>query len=95
MSDSQFLFDSSGNWIAFRLDQFVWDADMNWIGWLPWDDGHIVSVRGDYIGDIHPGDRLFRNSYSPYRGYPGYPGFVGYSGLPSGCSDVNLKQFRT
>jgi len=30
----QNLFDSSGNWIAFRTEGFVYSPD-DWIGWLP------------------------------------------------------------
>lgn len=32
----QFLFNSSGEWIAFRQQQHVFDERSNWIGWLPW-----------------------------------------------------------
>lgn len=32
----QYLFNSSGEWTAFKLNNFVYDTDGNWIGWLPW-----------------------------------------------------------
>jgi hypothetical protein len=96
------LFNSSGAWIAYRVDQtWVWSSDGKWIGWCPWPDdpGCVVTVQGKYLGHI-VGDRLLRKSFEPYRGYPGYPGhpghpgypgypgFAGYARPPLGMSDV-------
>jgi hypothetical protein len=49
----QFLFNSSGEWIAFRQDRFVWDKDSELIGWLPWDDVDVVTIDGEYLGTIY------------------------------------------
>ncbi len=78
----QFLFSSSGRWIAFRKGKYVFDTDGKWVGWLPWGDGDVVDTQGQYLGTIFPGDRLYRVSNRRYRGYPGYPGFPGYHGYP-------------
>jgi hypothetical protein len=98
----QHLFNSSGNWIAFRRGKYIFDRSGNWIGWLPWDDGYIVDKNGNYFGTIFSGNRLYRYMNAPYRGYPGYsgypgypgyPGYVGYAGyspLPLGVVDVSL-----
>ena len=106
--DVQHLFDSQGNWIAFRRGEHVFDPGGDWIGWLPWDDGEIVDAHGEYLGTIvdRDGSRLYRFRDHPYRGYPGYkinPGYPGYPGHPgsassdyppSGADDVNLLEVR-
>ena len=98
----QYLFDSSGDWIAFRVGPFVYDADGEWIGWIPWDDEYVVDMDGGYLGTIFPGDRLYKIRDVPQRrypghpghpgshDYPGYPGFQGLAPLPPGAEDVDL-----
>lgn len=98
----QYLFDSSGDWIAFRVGTFIYDTDGEWIGWLPWDDDYVVDIDGRYLGTIFPENRLYKIRDVPqraYPGYPGYPGFQGYPGypgfqglapLPPGAEDVDL-----
>jgi hypothetical protein len=76
------LFDSAGNFIAFRRGQYVWNARGEWIGWLPWEDGDVVSRSGDYLGTIFPGARLYRRTDWLYRGQPGRPAYPGYPGDP-------------
>jgi hypothetical protein len=45
---TEFLFDSRGNWIAFRREQdrFGFDANGGWIGWLQWEDNDVVDTNG-------------------------------------------------
>ena len=78
----QFLFSSSGRWIAFRKAKYVFDSNCQWIGWLPWGDDVVVDVQGNYLGTIFPGNRLYRVLNQRYRGYPGYPGHPGHPGYP-------------
>lgn len=84
---ANFLFDSSGDWIAWRRtteDKFLFNDDGDAIGWFPWGDDDAVDVDGEYLGTV-VGNRLYRKHYQPYRGYPGYPGLPGLSrlsGLP-------------
>ena len=82
------LFDSRGNWIAFRKGKYVYDSDGHWIGWLPWKDDVVVDRDGAYLGTIVKKKRLYRLAASPYRGYPGY---AGYDSPPLGAEDVNLS----
>jgi hypothetical protein len=56
----QHLFDSSGNWIAFRKDKYVFDRNGAWVGWLPWRDEYVANTSGAYLGTIFPDDRLYR-----------------------------------
>jgi hypothetical protein len=78
----QFLFNSNGDWIAFRIDKYVYNTDGKWIGWLPWDDGDVVTVRGEYLGTITEKNRFFYYTGKPNRGYPGTPAYPGYPGVP-------------
>lgn len=92
-SNFQYLFNSSGEWIAFRVNRFLFNTNGHWIGWLPWNDMEIVDKKGNYLGHIFPSNRLYKKYYSPYReypGYPGYPGFTGYSPLPLGAGDIDI-----
>jgi hypothetical protein len=104
MSSIHHLFDSSGEWIAFRIGKNIYNPDADWIGWLPWNDTDVVTTNGDYLGTISNENRIYHFSNKPYRSYPGYPGFPGYPGyprypefagylpLPSGAGDVKIPK---
>lgn len=98
----QYLFDSTGDWIAFRVGKYVYDTEGEWIGWTPWEDEYVVDTEGRYLATIFPGNRLYRirdvpqranPGYPGYPGtaeYPGYPGFQGVAPLPAGTEDLDL-----
>lgn len=105
---ADFLYDSSGDWIAWRRtigDQFLFNDGGDAIGWFPRGDTDAVNMNGDYLGTV-VGNRLLRKDYQPYRGYPGYPGYPGYAGYPgypgyagyfstpSGFADVAKSQLK-
>src|SRR5687767_13120157 len=72
----QDLFNSKGEWIAFRVGRYVFDNRLNWIGYLPWDDDEVVSADGfqRYYGHIHPGDRFYRlSAHATTRPYDSPP----------------------
>lgn len=91
----QFLYNSSGKWIAFKLDNYLYSSKAKWIGWFPWNDEHAVDKKGKYLGSIFDEDRFYKLNSFPYRGYPGYPGHPGYPGYggykprPSGTTDFS------
>ena len=80
----QYLFDSEGEWIAFRKGNFLFTPMGTWLGWFPWGDDYAVDPRGDYLGTIYLGERLYRFADAEYRGYPGGPEDPGYQGYPGG-----------
>lgn len=66
-SNLTYLFNSDGDWIAFRIGNFIYNSDANWIGWFPWNDEHAVDTAGKYLGSIFPGRRFYRITYSALR----------------------------
>jgi hypothetical protein len=69
----QFLFDSKGMCIAFRIRKYIFNTNGYWIGWLPWNDKDVVTPEGKYLGAIVKGDHFYYSDKQD-RGYPGYPG---------------------
>ena len=49
----EYLFDYSGNWIAFKIGKFLYNEDGDWIGWFPYDDKIAVDTDGEYLGAIY------------------------------------------
>ena len=93
---TEYLFNSSGQWIAFKRDKYVFDTNGNWIGWTPWNDGDVCAPNGEYLGTITQNKRLYRFYAQPNRGYPGYPGYPdypGYPGYPGYANDSPLPPF--
>lgn len=99
----QYLFDSRGDWIAFRRGNMLFDVDGDVIGWLPWDDGEAVNPRGHYLGTIVPDDRLLfaepmHATAPPFPEYPVSPELPpipkprGYSPLYEATRDVQLRK---
>lgn len=79
----QYLYNSVGEWIAFRVGQFVWDSECNWMGWMPFDDDTVMTPDGDYLGAVVQGDLLLRQSNPPRCGRPARPGRPGRPGRPA------------
>ncbi|PVC80749.1 hypothetical protein DBP19_35180 [Streptomyces sp. CS090A] len=89
----QYLFDSSGAWIAFRIGQYVWDEDCEWVGWCPFNDEKVFTPDGDYLGSILENDRLAREVRTPRYsrvGRPGRPGRPGCPGRPGRLGRIML-----
>ena len=80
--DFQYLFNSRGNWIAFRLGKYMFDSKGRWIGWTPWDDDHVVNKEGKYLGTVWEDKRLYYFEGETNRGPPGNPGPPGSPGPP-------------
>ncbi len=78
----QYLFNSRGEWIAFRHGQGVFDKRCNWIGWLPWGNHEVATQVGDYSGTIVDVNRFYYFADRPHRPNPGYPERPTYPALP-------------
>ena len=80
-----YLFDYSGNWIAFKMGKYLYNKNGDWIGWFPYNEKIAVDTNGEYLGTIYNINRLVfdtHQSHIPYPGYPGNPGYPGYPGSP-------------
>jgi hypothetical protein len=78
----QHLFNSSGEWIAFRQGSDVFDEKCNWVGWLPWGDTTVANQEGDYLGTIVNTDRLYYLDNRPQRAHPGHSNYSIYPVYP-------------
>lgn len=57
--DVEFLFNSQGAVVAFRHERDVFDLDLCWLGWAPWNDGDVFDPAGEYLGTITSAGRLY------------------------------------
>ena len=101
MKPDNYLYNSKGEYIAFKSGRYVFNSKNEWIGWLPWNNNEIVNREGDYIGTLI-NDRLFSFSrrelkehpgFIAFPGHPGFisdPGFGGCTSLPPFAKDVDL-----
>ena len=76
----QHLFNSKGEWIAFRIDSNVFNPQGFWVGFLPWDDSEVFDTRGFYLGHIYEYGRFYQRTDPIYKGYPEFPKHPGYPG---------------
>lgn len=101
MDSVEYLFDSTGSWIAFRIGRFVYLPDGAWLGWVGDKESNVFDIDGIYVGTII-NDRLFHLQwFGPannldHPGYPGgapapdHPGYPGRVDVPEGMEDVAL-----
>lgn len=80
--DLQYLFNSRGEWIAFRQGHDVFDKRCNWVGWLPWGDNSVATNEGDYFGTIVDENRFYYLGHTPHRSHPGHPAYPAYPVFP-------------
>lgn len=68
MNDMQarYLFNTSGDYVAFVYGDNVFSPDCEWIGWVA-SGGDLYSVSGDFMGKIQGDDRVVRRRGEPQR----------------------------
>jgi hypothetical protein len=88
----EFLFDSCGAVVAFRHERDVFDLDLGWLGWAPWNDGDVFDPTGRYLGTITPEGRLYEIQVR--RGLtslpPRTPTIRSHPEPPRGCAPERL-----
>lgn len=101
----EYLFNISGRWIAYKIEQYLFGTNGDWIGWFPWDD-IAVDTDGKYLGTIFLKNRLLVDltqkplpypgfpGYPGHPGYPGYPGFAGFCGFIPNTVDIEERRLR-
>ena len=61
---------AAGDWIAFRIDAYVFDPYSNVIGWLPFDTPDVFDLSGSWMGTIQPDGRFFAPRRVEHRRAP-------------------------
>ncbi len=94
----QYLFNSYGEWIAFRDGDFVYEPSGAFLGFAGEDDESVLDNGGRYYATIF-GNRLYRQlfpvvSVPRYFGRPNHheppdpPPSPGFAEVPPGAEDV-------
>ena len=61
----RYIFNTSGNYVAFVYGQHIFTPDSEWIGFIP--EANIVfNTDGTYMGEISPDDRVIKNKNARY-----------------------------
>jgi hypothetical protein len=105
MDSVVYLYDSSGNWIAFSKGDYLFAPSGAWMGWFAHDNAYAFDIDGRYLGIQVGPDRLYHEIGSDslvsdeHPGYPGrdtppdHPGFPGRDEIPLGMEEVDLHQY--
>jgi len=79
MTPSSYLFNSLGEYIAYQIDQYIFDTNHNWVAWIPEGDQELYSKMGDYLA-TKVEDRIYSFTRREFKSHPGYPNFPGHFG---------------
>ena len=55
----QYLFNSSGDWIATQVGMNVFSVNKKWLGWVRKEDHAVITPENTYLGTILCNNRLF------------------------------------
>ena len=72
------LYNSKGDYIAFKKDMYLFDVDGRWIGFFDEDEDICYDVKGRYLGTIIDNRlykditkiEMFSNKIVDFTGYP-------------------------
>ncbi len=95
----QYLYNSGGEWIAFRDGKYIYDVNGEYLGFMAESGLDAADAESRYFGSIYYGDRLYRKMFPPkldlrYPGYPGphakpdFPGFEEGAPVPTEADDI-------
>lgn len=60
----RYLFNTSGEYVAFELAGYVFDPDAHWIGFIRNED-EVYSMQGTFLGYLMNDDRVARRPDGP------------------------------
>lgn len=83
----QYLYNSRGDWIAFRDDAYVFDPLGRFLGWMAEDGENVLDVEDRYFATIYPENRLYRKLFAPstesrHPQFPVMPTLPNFPALP-------------
>lgn len=96
------LYNSKGDFIAFKKENYLYDVDGRWIGFSIQDDNIVYDTKGIYLGTIVNNrlykefslEKYFTNQLVKFPGYPkmfSFPKPIEKDKLPDGFGDVKIK----
>jgi hypothetical protein len=54
----EFIWTTAGDWIATRIDNYMWDNTKSWVAWL--DGNDVYTTDGEWIGTLSRDSRILR-----------------------------------
>lgn len=104
MNEPRLLFDDKGDYIAFSIENYLYDIDGRWIGWFPLCDEIAYDINNVYLGSVLYENRLFsdnrlhkkiyKGSIPKFKGYPkmfSFPKPIEPINIPKGCTELKIK----
>jgi hypothetical protein len=58
MAKPEFVWNTSGDWVATRIGDYIWDQAKQWVAWLDGDD--VYTKDGEWIGKLSRDSRILR-----------------------------------
>lgn len=52
------IFNTSGDWMATRVGDYIWDTQGNWVAWMDGDD--VYTLDGELVGKLSRDNRILR-----------------------------------
>ena len=69
----RYLFNTSGNYVAFVNDDNIFTPDAEWLGFIR-DGNEVYSKKGQFVGYLMDDDRIVRNK-TEFKRFPVFPPF--------------------
>lgn len=92
----EFIWTTSGDWIATRVGDYIFDATKSWVAWI--DGGEVYTRDGEWIGTLSRDMRVLRAraaSRKPLRtdlpAEPPKPDLPARAPLPPMFSELNFS----
>ena len=55
----EYVWTTSGDWIATRIGNYIWDGSKTWVAWLDGQD--VYTTDGEWIGSLSRDSRILRS----------------------------------
>ena len=60
-----FVYNTSGDWVATRAGEHLWDPTGQWVGWVEGND--VYKRDGEWIGELSRDGRILRKRTAVHR----------------------------
>ncbi len=90
------IWTTSGEWVATRIDNYIWDMSKTWVAWL--DGTEVYTTDGEWIGTLSRDSRILRQRAATRRPLrtdippaPPKPDLPARAPLPPMFSELNFS----